>query len=150
MLSFLVCLFVFLVKQLLSYIYLIFYLFLFHLFFSPNFRYGTTPRSQRPAPRVKPEASDNASRDTNAEMRNVLDYSKPQRTAPPPPSRPSMLSRLMHDGDKMHPDPPLNFRGSADARKIRNKQKSQVSKVFAETSKWQMVPTAGTRGGSAY
>lgn len=135
-----------------------------HLQHSPTFRYGTTPRSSRPAPRVKAEASENAELDQGKRMQNLfVSYGQQPQSARPAPrvkdgwnnaelDQGGRLSRLMHEGDKQPRDVKPQIRAaSASGRRITKKnQQGSISQVFSETSKWQIVPSPGVRRSKAY
>lgn len=121
-------------------------------------RYGETPRSTRAVARVKREAEQYAELDKGKQMANVFyDYGTPNAVPKPEPKvkdgkliagldQGGRMSRLMHDSDKMRgdPKPPPRASDSAGRRNIK-KNRGQISKIFSDTSKWQIVPTPGVR-----
>lgn len=121
-------------------------------------RYGETPRSSRMAPRVKPEAQSTADLDRGMQMENLFhSYGK---QAPEPKQAPKVkdgkemaemdkggrMSRLMHEMDRLvtTPKPPPRVVSSAGRMNVKKNQ-GTLSNIFAETSKWHIVPKAGVR-----
>ncbi|XP_012943404.1 uncharacterized protein LOC101847371 [Aplysia californica] len=121
-------------------------------------RYGETPRSTRAVPRVKPEAENTAKLDQGVQMDGLFHkYGNQPQSARPAPKvkngheianldKGGRMSKLMHEGNKLPSDPKPPPRAASSAgRKNIKKSRGNISNIFAETSKWQIVPTPGVR-----
>ena len=120
--------------------------------------YGS--QSARPTymPRVKPEASDNAVKGKGYVGTLMGKYGKLNLDEKPNPKvrgigqdnasldQGGRMSRLMHEGDRMHPDPKPPPRANSKAAKhIVKVSRGQIGQIFAEQGKRQTVSAPGLR-----
>uniref|UniRef100_A0A0B6ZT72 Uncharacterized protein n=1 Tax=Arion vulgaris TaxID=1028688 RepID=A0A0B6ZT72_9EUPU len=120
--------------------------------------YGQSQGTSRGVPRVKPEAEVIAKLDRGIQMEGLFHHYGKQKPMPQPQpkvkdgkdmaemDRGGRMSRLMHEIQKLPSNhkPPLRAVSSAGRRNIKNSRGS-ISNIFAETSKWQIIPKAGVR-----
>ncbi|CAC5363643.1 unnamed protein product [Mytilus coruscus] len=122
-----------------------------------QYKYASGALSDRPEPRVKPEASENAEKGKGNAMKALqYDYGH-QRASPRPEPRVKEeasgmanldkgghMSRLMHEGSKMRKSPrPPPRATTTEAKHILRKSQGQMSQIFASSAKMTLVPKAG-------
>ncbi|CAG5115427.1 unnamed protein product [Candidula unifasciata] len=121
-------------------------------------QYGTNLGSCVRVPRVKPEAEMMAKLDRGIQVERLFhEYGKQKTITQPAPKvrdgkemaamdRGVRMSKLMHEIEKLpsNPRPHSRITSAAGRRNMKNNRGS-ISNIFAETSKWQIIPKVGVR-----